>query len=230
MKTCWSYPVATYAFVLTSKTQERRTGVKKITFLFSFCSRFVTFHCGWYLCVYCLETHWGVEKAAICKASGMGVLFFLQMSHYKPISLPPFCLISLHANLFILDSGMKMLIAAAWSLFFCCTRAIALSLCFPSLHLQPSSHPRCLVSGAFSLMWSSSLTVGPGMCKCLISSRVATWPRQCCSSDCFSASVDLLFSSQLMHRLVLASCLPSQLWFSFLPPSTSEVGSWLLKG
>lgn len=73
------------------------------------------------LCL-CVEMCRQAEKAASCQASGTGVLFFFQMSCYKPVSLAPLCLISLCANLFILDSVMTMLIVAVF-------------LCFPAVYV-----------------------------------------------------------------------------------------------
>lgn len=77
-----------------------------------------------------------VKKAASCQASGMGVLFFIQMSCYKTISLAPFSLISLCANLFILDPVVKMLIVAAFFFFLLCmcdSTVMVFSLCASSV-------------------------------------------------------------------------------------------------
>lgn len=135
------------------------------------------------------------EKAASCQASGMGVLFFIQMSCYRTISLAPFCLISLCANLFILDSVMKMLIVAASFFSYVC--AIALSLCFPSVYLQCSAHPHTLCLSVLSL-WCD-----PCFWQLVLVCSTVSHPflnynmtRQWCS-NCLCATVDLLFSSQV---------------------------------
>jgi len=151
-----------------------------------------------------------LEKAASCQALRMGVLFFIQMSCYKTISLAPFCLIILCANLFILDSVMKTLIGAMcfFFLFYACnSTVIVFSLCASSMFL-PSTLPgfRCVLFDVIlvSDSWPWYMQVSHLLRSCnmtqtlllaLLIVSVPLW------TSCFPL--------RLIYRLVLASCLLS---------------------
>lgn len=211
---CWTpnfFSLCIYAFTLVLKT--RRGELKRKTrFLFTSLS----FQCSVYLYACCLSMH-----CEGCKLSRLrnGCSFLPPNVFHKTISLAPFCLISSCTNLFILDRVMKMLIVAVrffLLLWMCNSTVTALPLRF--LNVLPI---RALFLSVFPLMRFSFLTVVPAVCKCLIFSWAATWPRQWCSSNCLWAAVDFWFSSQVDVQTASGVL--------FASPATFWVVSWLPK-